>query len=184
MIELTPLQISKAFPGAQLEVIKYHWPFVRDALYENMLNSPQIIAYALATIAAESAGFVPISEMKSRFNTKIKPFDVYNNRQDLGNGPNDGEKYRGRGFVQLTGRHNYRVYGERIGRNLEQEPEDANDPQVAAQLLALFVADKEGKIKEALAHADYQKARKLVNGGTHGINQFEHTYLILIGIMK
>lgn len=185
MIELTPQQIVTVFPGARLANIKFYWPFVQNALEENRLNSPQMVVYALATIAAETASFVPLCEMRSKYNTNHTRFDRYENRKDLGNiQPGDGARFIGRGFVQLTGRNNYRIYGERIGHDLENNPEKANEPMVAAKILALFIADRELKIKEALSAADYQKARKLVNGGTHGIERFQNAYLKLMEMMK
>jgi len=62
---------------------------------------------------------LPISEFKSKFNTSPNghPFDLYDNRRkDLGNqGKPDGKRYRGRGFIQLTGRFNYNKHGKAIG---------------------------------------------------------------------
>lgn len=58
---------------------------------------------AVATIRAEAESFLPISEGRSRFSTSPSghPFDLYDKRRDLGNrGSPDGERYRGRGFVQ------------------------------------------------------------------------------------
>jgi len=72
---------------------------------------------ALATIGAETGAFQPVSEGQDRFNTSSggHPFDLYDSRADLGNlGPPDGERFKGRGFIQLTGRCNYALHGAAI----------------------------------------------------------------------
>jgi len=53
--------------------------------------------------------------------------------------PGDGYKYRGRGFIQITGKKNYAFYGKQIGVDLVKSPEMANDPIIAAKIAALFV---------------------------------------------
>ncbi len=138
---------------------------------------------ALATIRAETESFLPISEFQSRFNTSPggHPFDLYDNRKDLGNqGPPDGASYKGRGFIQLTGRTNYQVHGTAIGlgNQLVQNPDLANDPEIAARLLASFLKNKEGLIKQALLADDLATARRLVNGGSHGLDAFTNAYRI------
>lgn len=47
----------------------------------------------------------------------------------------DGVRYAGRGYVQLTGRGNYRKAGEKIGEDLEANPDLAMRPDVAAKVL-------------------------------------------------
>lgn len=143
-----------------------------------------MVAYTLGTIAAETAGFVPLKEMVAMFNTRNKAFDLYEGRKDLGNNqPGDGMRYPGRGFVQLTGKGNYRRYGERIGQPLEDQPELAQEPAISAQLLALFVADRADKIDAALRESDFARARKLVNGGTHGMERFTRAYTTILGVL-
>jgi putative chitinase len=61
----------------------------------------------------------------------------------VGNGKNgtaddDGYKYRGRGFNQLTGMGNYRKYGGLIGKDLVGNPEEVNNPFTAAQVAIMF----------------------------------------------
>jgi predicted chitinase len=50
----------------------------------------------------------------------------------------DGERYKGRGFIQLTGRYNYKRAGEALGIPLEKNPELAADPEIAAQVAIWF----------------------------------------------
>ena len=52
--------------------------------------------------------------------------------------PGDGEKYHGRGFVQLTGRDNYRMAGEALGIDLLHKPELAAKPEVAAKIAVWY----------------------------------------------
>jgi putative chitinase len=109
-----------------------------------------------------------------------RPFGRYERRKDLGNkGPPDGERYKGRGYIQLTGRANYADIGRRIGlgNGLVDDPEKANDPEIAGRILAEFLKRAEPAIRAALARKDLVKARKLVNGGSHGLNPFRTAYL-------
>lgn len=186
-LDLTPEQIAPAFPGAKLSTIARHWPLVRNALEENRLTSARIVAYALGTIAAETAGFKPLTELPSRYNTLPGgvPYSAYEMRGGLGNcQPGDGARFCGRGFIQLTGRANYAKYGERIGVDLLADPDAANEPRTAAALLALFVADKESRIIAALSDGDMARARRAVNGGTHGLDRFTAAYNAILGVLQ
>lgn len=184
-LELTPEQIAPAFPGAKISNIRTHWPIVAAALEENRLTSPRIVAYALGTIAAETAGFIPLTEGVSRYNTSRTNFDLYEWRGGLGNShPGDGARFPGRGFIQLTGRANYARYGERIGVDLLADPAAANEPKNAAKLLALFIADRESKIIAALSDGDMPRARQTVNGGTHGLERFKTAYNAILGVLE
>jgi len=48
--------------------------------------------------------------------------------------PGDGEKYHGRGFVQLTGRDNYRMASQALNIDLINHPEYAARPDIAAKI--------------------------------------------------
>jgi peptidoglycan L-alanyl-D-glutamate endopeptidase CwlK len=138
-----------------------------------------MVLMAMGTIRAETASFKPISEGVSKWNTTTggHPFDLYDRRADLGNqGPPDGERFKGRGFVQLTGRANYFAHGQAIGVDLIADPDQANEPAIAARLLASFLKSKEQRIRAALAADDLATARRLVNGGSHGLDAFTDTY--------
>ena len=171
--------VSQMFPVTPIGNIKANLPPVLNALVSAKLPDKAMVLMALGTIRAETESFEPISEGQSRFNTSPSghPFDLYDNRRDLGNtGPPDGANFRGRGFVQLTGRANYTQYGRELGMDLVNNPQLANDPQVAAQLLARFLGDREDRIREALAANDLAAARKLVNGGSNGLDRFTDAF--------
>jgi predicted chitinase len=173
--------VAKLFPGAGGENIEQYLPFILKALAEAELVDKNMVLMALATIRVETGGFRPISELPSKYNTipPGPPFNLYDDRADLGNlGPPDGERFKGRGFIQLTGRDNYERYGQKIGLDsqLIENPELANSPQIAATLLAAFLKDKEKKIREALQEGRLDAARRMVNGGTHGLAEFKKTF--------
>jgi len=50
----------------------------------------------------------------------------------------DGARYKGRGYIQLTGRYNYKKAGEALGLPLEERPELVEKPEVAAKVAIWF----------------------------------------------
>ena len=52
--------------------------------------------------------------------------------------PGDGLKYKGRGFIQLTGRYNYTKAGKELGLPLAEKPELVEKPDIAAQVAVWF----------------------------------------------
>lgn len=175
--------VSKMFPGTPVANIQTNLPFVLQALADAGLADKNMVLMALATIRAETGNFTPLSEFKSRFNTVPggPPFGLYDNRRDLGNqGPPDGDNFKGRGYVQLTGRSNYQIHGAAIGLGdqLINNPSLANQPDVAAKLLASFLKSKEQGIRNALSAGNLTQARKLVNGGSHGLEEFTAAFKI------
>lgn len=181
MPPVTPAIVAKMCPGAPLGNINQHLPLVMTALSDKKLTDRNVVLAALATIRAETGRFAPLNEFVSRFNTSPNghEFDLYDSRKDLGNqGPPDGASFKGRGFIQLTGRANYAKYGPMLKIDLIAKPDLANDPTVAAQLLALFIKNCEARMAQALVENDLRAARRLVNGGSHGLAEFEESYKI------
>jgi putative chitinase len=171
--------VSKMSPASPLGNIKTHLPQILAALRELNLGDRDMVLMAIATIRAETEKFVPIDEFQSRFNTSPggPPFNLYNNRRDLGNqGSPDGPNFKGRGFIQLTGRANYTRIGGQIGVDLVDKPTLANDATVAAKILARFLKNHELPIRNALSRGDLKTARREVNGGTHGFERFKPAF--------
>jgi putative chitinase len=178
--------VSQMFPVTPVANIVANLPPVLQALVTASLADKAMVLMALSTVRAETESFEPISEGASRFNTSPggAPFDLYDNRQDLGNlGPPDGANFCGRGFVQLTGRANYTRYSQEIGQDLIDNPALANQPAIASELLARFLSDREDAIRQALSSDDLATARKLVNGGSNGLDRFTSAFQIGTGLI-
>lgn len=181
MPKVTPEIVGEMCEGAPAENILEYLPTVLAELAKAEVKDRRAVLAALATIRAEAAPFAPLNEGKSQFNTTPDghPFDRYDTMTKLGNqGAPDGERFKGRGFVQLTGRANYAKYGAKIGVDLLADPDAANKPDIAARLLALFIKDCQDRMIKALEADRFDEARKLVNGGSHGLAVFTEAYKI------
>lgn len=179
LTNITTDLVSKVFPATPVAHIATNLPFLVDALNAFQCDRTMAIM-ALATVRAETESFLPVEEEPSRWNTSPggTPFDLYDDRSGLGNqGPPDGERFRGRGYVQLTGRANYYRLGTLLNLDLIDNPDTATDPQTAATILVRFLLLKENQIRAALQRNDLAAARKLVNGGSNGLDRFEDAFL-------
>lgn len=158
----TPENIA-AVTGAPLGNVQTSWPEILEALDEHGISDRPTLIAALGTVAVETGGFLPIPEWASG--------DAYEGRLDLGNTePGDGRRYKGRGFIQLTGRGNYRSYGKQLGVDLEGNPNLALEPKTAARILAAYFLDH-GIPAKARA-GDWAGVRRAVNGGTNDLAKF------------
>jgi putative chitinase len=168
-----------------------------DDMVSHEINTPLRAAHFLAQAAHESGGFKFKSEnLNYSKESLLKVFPkyftaasaegyhrqpekiasrVYANR--MGNGDEaskDGWKYKGRGYIQLTGKDNYKAFSE-----WAKEPTILSNPdQVAddkyAGLSAIWFWNKNGlsKIADADNLRDDKTLIKItsrVNGGTHGL---------------
>ncbi|MEY8830528.1 glycoside hydrolase family 19 protein [Sedimentitalea sp. XS_ASV28] len=99
---------------------------------------------------------------------------VYANRMGNGNpASGDGWRYRGRGFLQLTGKDNYTRYGDAIGEDLVANPDRAADPDVCWLIAAEYFARTRRSGRNVLEWSDVPDiimVTKAINGGTHGLS--------------
>ncbi|WP_334190307.1 hypothetical protein [Noviherbaspirillum sp.] len=102
----------------------------------------------------------------------------YRGKGSLGNSVRgDGEKYKGRGFIQLTGKANYAHFSKVLSLpELLTNPDIALEPEIAARILAAFIKKESDKIQKAIRANNLKAARKAVNGGSHGLTEFLKAY--------
>lgn len=140
-------------------------------LHKAMANLPlKQKAYILATVYHETDKTMqPITEYGG-----IKYFDKYDTgsiAKALGNTPEkdgDGYKYRGRGYVMLTGHSNYYKASQKLGVDFVNTPDAAFDPKYTTTILirgmleGWFTGKKLGDYVTKTA-SDYYNARRVVN---------------------
>jgi putative chitinase len=79
----------------------------------------------------------------------------------------DGAKFIGRGLIQLTGKDNYKAFGEAIGEDLVANPQLVEEPRYAALSAGWFFNKRN---LNALADVmDIETMSKRINGGTIGM---------------
>lgn len=142
-------------------------PYVTKSLATRHILDRLTLIAVLGTIKIETSGFAPIPE----YGDDNYFYDSYENRDDLGNiQPGDGILYKGRGFVQITGRANYEYYGQKLELNLIENPDLALQAEIASEILAEYFVDRQ--ISQAANAHDWEQVRRLVNGGLNGWDEF------------
>lgn len=190
--------LVRAVPSAKKETLeKYYDAFVATFLKFN-INTPLRQAAFLAQCAHESGSFTATVENLNYSKEALvkvwpkhfasvafatayhrQPEKIANRayRDRMGNGDEasgDGWRYRGRGFIQLTGKNNYAAYGKAIGVDTVKQPELIEQPLHIVMSAGWFwntnslnsLADKE----------DTLGITKRINGGTHGLEDRKSKY--------
>jgi hypothetical protein len=161
----TPAEIAACI-GCDAATVEKYWPPLRAALIERGITERPGIIAAIATVRVEAPTFEPIHEYGGP-----SYWAQYEGRADLGNvEPGDGVRYHGRGFIQLTGRANYRWYGQLLEVPLEEQPDLALEPDIAAGVFARYFSER--GVHRSAAEGDWRMARVKVNGGTNGLEHF------------
>lgn len=132
----------------------------------------------MAQNAHESWNFTKLAEVPKSTNYFAKRYDIKFNPEKakiLGNiKPGDGEKYKGRGFIQITGRWNYKRAEEALGLPLEQKPELAEKPEIAAKIAVWFW--KHRVQPNVSDWQDVEQVTKPINPNLRGIDDREQKF--------
>lgn len=199
--------------GLKLEKLKGHIPDaviaqIPDTAAKFQINTPLRLAHFLAQCGHESGGFRATQEnlnysakglmgiFKKYFPTQALAEQYQRNPQKIaskvyggrmGNGPEssgEGFKFRGRGYIQLTGKENYTAFGKAINEDILSNPDKVATHY--ALLSAAWFFSKNGLHKmadEGASDLVVTKITKRVNGGTIGlpdrIKHFKEYYHLL-----
>lgn len=94
---------------------------------------------------------------------------VYANR--MGNADEnsgDGWKYRGRGYIQLTGKNNYLAFSKFIGEDCIQNPDLVSQKYALESAIWFFFENKIFSLCKDLSDDSIKKVTKIINGGLNG----------------
>ncbi len=129
----------------------------------------------LAQLAHESGNF--------RYMEEIASGAAYEGRKDLGNvNKGDGVRYKGRGPIQLTGRANYRRYGQQLGIDFENNPEIVAIPSVGLLVACKFWPDN--GLNALADQDDVTTITRRINGGLNGFEDRKNKLSMIKGWFK
>ena len=127
------------------------------------INTPLRQAHFLAQLGHESG--------ELRYLEEIASGDAYEGRTDLGNTQSgDGRRFKGRGLIQLTGRANYKAYGDAIGIDLCSEDNChriSTDPELAVDVACWFWQTRD--LNTLADRDDVEGITRRINGGRNGL---------------
>lgn len=154
----------------KLENLKGHIPDsviaqIPDTAEKFNITTPLRLAHFLAQCAHESGKFKWAVEFASG--------DAYEGRKDLGNTePGDGPRFKGRGYIQLTGRANYTAFSKFCGEDCVANPDLVATKYPMMSAAYFFEKNSIWKVCDKGATEDIVKAvTKMVNGGYNGLDE-------------
>lgn len=165
MKEITKEQILKIMPNAKNRVDKY-LPYFNELAEKYHINTKLRWAHFLAQIAHESGELLYTHELGK--NSYFLKYEKGSLGKMLGNThEGDGAKYKGRGFIQLTGRSNYSIFQTYSMKPVLEHPELLEQPELCVDVSMWFW---EAHGLNELADADnVLRITKKINGGTNGL---------------
>ena len=174
---LTREMIKRIAPNAKEHIIGPLVGYLNMYMPKYQVNTYLRICHFLAQAAHEAASFQTLREYASGA--------AYEGRKDLGNTqPGDGVKFKGRGYIQLTGRANYGKFSQFCGEDCVANPElvATKYPMMSAAYFfnsnGLWAVCDKGH-----DDATVTAVTKRVNGGTNGLadrlKHFKEYYTLL-----
>ena len=141
------------------------WNKYKTLLERSEINTPLRLAHFFAQIHHESGGFKYLKELGND-----KYFLKYEGRKDLGNTQKgDGYKFKGRGYIQVTGRANYSEISKDLKIDFINNPE-LLEQEVNAMISALWFWNKR-KLNQFADLDDIKTITKKINGGYNGLKE-------------
>ena len=170
---ITAQQLKQIMPYALSKNVDMYLPHLNELMPKFGITGKLRVCHFLAQIAHESGELRYSQEIASG-----KAYDTGKLAVALGNTPEadgDGQKYKGRGLIQLTGTTNYRNFNEYLKKNFVGADDVLKNPEkVATPYYAVLTACWFFATHGCLALADKDDIRavtKRINGGLNGFTQ-------------
>lgn len=166
-MSVTAQQLLQILPNAGPKAGVFA-PVLNAAMGARGIVTPARQAAFIAQVGHESGQFRYLRELGN--DQYLARYDTGTLAARLGNTPaadGDGQKYRGRGLIQVTGLANYRACGEALGLDLVNHPELLEQPQHAAASAAWFWQSR--GLNTLADRGDFVGITRKINGGTNGL---------------
>jgi len=175
---LTTEQMHTIMPGLPAAKRAQFFPFLSAAIAEFGIDAPARIAAFLAQLAHESGQFKFMEEIWGPTPAQRRYEPTTTLSTTLGNTEvGDGRRFKGRGPIQITGRANYRRFGDLLGLNLVDNPDSAALPDVAFRVAGLFWSKKGlNELADRVSPEAFKEITRRINGGFNGLAERERFY--------
>ena len=167
---MTLTQLQQVFPRAR-SLAGVFISSLNLAMRNRQINTPQRAAAFLAQIGHESGELHYVRELGS--DQYLSKYDTGVLAARLGNTPEadaDGQKYRGRGLIQITGRRNYLACSQALfgDDRLLLQPQLLEQPQWACESAAWFW--QSNGLNELADKDQFTTITRRINGGLNGLD--------------
>ncbi|NNA29158.1 glycoside hydrolase family 19 protein [Pseudomonas lundensis] len=165
-MSITQQQLQQILPNAG-QTAGVLVPVLNTAMVRFQIIGTKRVAAFIAQIGHESGQFRYVRELGG--DQYLSKYDTGSLAKRLGNTPEadgDGQKYRGRGLIQITGRANYITCGEALALDLVNHPELLEKPQHACMSAAWFWASR--GLNTLADEGQFDKITLRINGGQNG----------------
>lgn len=147
-----------------------YFPFLQQALEEFEIDTPLREAAFLAQIAHESGEFKWMEEIWGPTAAQKRYESPASKARELGNTERgDGKRFKGRGPIQITGRANYKKYGDMLGLDLVGQPDSAATASVGFRIAGAYW--KSHGLNDLADRRQFKKITKVINGGLRGYQE-------------
>ena len=162
--QVSKQDIAKTVTGNPHEVV------LKKAAQKAGIEGQELAAF-LSQCAHETMDFKHMKEIGGSLDfKKYDPKFAPKKAKALGNTKHgDGAKYKGRGYIQLTGKYNYTKAGEALGLPLAEKPQLVEKPEVAAKVAVWFW--KERVSNKAISYDNVKDVTKGINPGLKHLDQ-------------
>jgi predicted chitinase len=177
---ITLEELHTIMPGLPAARNAQFLPFLQAAMTEFAIDPAARAAAFLAQLAHESGQFRFMEEIWGPTPAQRRYEPPTTLATQLGNvEEGDGHRFKGRGPIQITGRANYRRFGDLLGLDLIASPEQAASPDTAFRIAGLFWSKKGLNELADQATADaFREITRRINGGFNGLAEREKFYAV------
>ena len=162
---ITLADLKASMPNSTTANAQKYLAGFNQAITNYDLSTPLRLAHFLAQTGHESGSMI--------YNKEIASGAAYEGRHDLGNTqPGDGMRFKGRGLIQITGRNNYKLYGDAVGVDFISNPILLEQPPYAVDSAGWFW--KTHNLNPLADADDILHITKKINGGINGLDDRKH----------
>ncbi|MEE4373660.1 glycoside hydrolase family 19 protein [Pseudomonas alliivorans] len=180
-MSITAQQLLQILPNAGQKVGVFV-PALNTAMGKYQIITRDRIAAFIAQVGHESGQLRYVRELGG--SEYLSKYDTGKLAERLGNTPEadgDGQFYRGRGLIQVTGRANYAECGEALGLDLINHPELLEQPEHAAMSAAWYWGSR--GLNSLADKGDLIQITRRINGGTNGLADRQALYKRALAVL-